>query len=220
MIQLPDFEKAFDYENNFYLASEVSRMYKPIIHYELFKKIKDVPGAFVELGIFKGISFVRFLAYRQMLENNSHRKFIGFDAFGVFPQATLDADRKMLKDFLTSAGDQSISEEQLSKVLQNKGVNKNVELVQGDINQTVPSFIDANPSIQFSMIHLDVDLYEPSVTALEYLYPRLSKGGILILDDYQIWDGESKAVDEYFQDTSIEIRKFPFAKAPSYIIKD
>ncbi|MDM9631151.1 TylF/MycF/NovP-related O-methyltransferase [Robiginitalea aurantiaca] len=220
MIQLPDFEKAFDYENNFYLASAISRMYKPIIHYELYKKVLGVPGAFVELGIFKGISFVRFLAYREMIDGNNHRKFIGFDAFGHFPKATLDSDKKMLSKFLEDAGDQSISKTQLETVLERKGVEHNVELISGNINETVPKFIEENPDITLSLIHLDVDLYEPSVTSLEYLFPRLSKGGILILDDYKVWEGESKAVDEYFADTSIQIRSFPFAKAPSYIIKE
>ena len=220
MIQLPDFQKAFDYENSFYLASQTSRMHKPIIHYELYKMALDVPGAFVELGIFKGISFVRFLAYRQMLEGDASRRFVGFDAFGEFPDATLEADKRMLQNFLADAGNQSISKEQLESILQRKGVSDNVELIQGDINTTVPGFVEQNPNIKLSIIHLDVDLYEPSVTALEYLYPRLSKGGILILDDYGVWDGESRAVDEYFRDATIEIHRFPFAKAPSYIIKD
>jgi len=89
MITLPDFDLAFDYENNFYLSSDISRLHKPIIHYELYKKTLEVPGAFAEFGIFKGTSFVRFLAYRQMLESEISRKFYGFDTFGGFPDATL-----------------------------------------------------------------------------------------------------------------------------------
>ena len=50
--------------------------------------------------------------------------------------------------------------------------------------------------------------------------PRLSKGGILMLDDYGIWDGETMAVNEYFHGKKIKIRKFSFSQTPSYIIKN
>lgn len=220
MIQLPDFNKAFDYENGFYLSSDISRLHKPIIHYELYKKTINVPGALVELGLFKGTSFVRFLAYREMLENADARKVIGFDTFGEFPGATLEKDKKMLKTYLDNAGNQSISDDQLMKILERKEVAKNVDLVKGDINVTLPRYINENPSIRFSLVHLDVDLYEPSVTALKTLFPLLSKGGIFILDDYGIWEGETLAVDEYLKDKNITLKRFPFAKAPTYFIKE
>ncbi len=55
--------------------------------------------------------------------------------------------------------------------------------------------------------------------ALEYLYPRLVRSGVLILDDYGTFPGETKAVDDYFKDKNIEMRKFPFCMTPCYIIK-
>ena len=54
MISIPDFQSAFEYENDFYLSSNVNRLFKPIIHYELYKRTVNMPGAFVELGVFKG----------------------------------------------------------------------------------------------------------------------------------------------------------------------
>ena len=67
MIKLPDFEKKFDYENNFYLSCDATRLNKPLAHYELFKQVKDLEGDFVECGVFKGISFIRFAIYRQLM---------------------------------------------------------------------------------------------------------------------------------------------------------
>ena len=220
MIKLPEFEKAFEYENNFYLSSDIQRLVKPIAHYELYKKTINIPGAFVELGVFKGASFVRFLAYREMLETSNSRKFIGFDVFGEFPGATLEGDKTMLEKYTSNAGNLSISKEQLMEVIEKKGVFRNVELIQGDITQTIPAYLKQNTGIRFSLIHLDVDLYEPSLTCLEYMYPLLSKGGILMLDDYGIWEGETRAVDEYFRENKIKIQRLPFAAAPSFIVKD
>ncbi len=49
------------------------------------------------------------------------------------------------------------------------------------------------------------------------MYPRIVKGGILILDDYGEWPGETKAVNDYFKDQDVTIQKFPFYQFPSYI---
>ena len=67
---------------------------------------------------------------------------------------------------------------------------------------------------------VDTDIYEPAVTILEHLYPKIVKGGICVLDDYSTFPGETKAVDEYFKDQNIKIHKFPFCMTPCYIVKD
>jgi len=54
---------------------------------------------------------------------------------------------------------------------------------------------------------------------LENFYPRLTKGGVLILDDYGVFPGETKAVNEFLRNKKIKIRKFNFRKTPTYIIK-
>ncbi len=91
--------------------------------------------------------------------------------------------------------------------------------MEGDISQTVPEYLNKNPHLKISLLNLDTDIYEPAVTILENLYPRISIGGILIVDDYGVFAGETKAVDNFFKDKNIQINKFPFAKTPSFIIK-
>jgi hypothetical protein len=54
---------------------------------------------------------------------------------------------------------------------------------------------------------------------LEHLYPRIVPGGILILDDYGTFPGETDALDEYFADTQVKIEKLPFSMTPAYIRK-
>lgn len=95
-----------------------------------------------------------------------------------------------------------------------------MELIKGDITLTVPDYLKSHPELKISLLNLDTDIYEPAVTILENLYPRLVNGGILIIDDYGVFPGETKAVDEYFQNKNVIIRKFSFAKTPSYIIKN
>ena len=104
-------------------------------------------------------------------------------------------------------------------ILNEKNCGESLDLIRGDICETVPEFVSNNPDLKIALLNLDVDIYEQSVVILEYLFPLLVKGGILILDDYGTFPGESQAVDDYFKGQSIEIQKFPFCKTPRYIIK-
>jgi Macrocin-O-methyltransferase (TylF) len=219
MIELPDFENSFQWENNFYLSCDITRISKILAHYELFKMVREVPGAIAECGVFKGASLARFAALRQLLGNPFSKKIIGFDTFGQFPETGFAPDREVRERFVVAAGDQSISVEQMLEVLKHKRCEQFVELVAGDICKTVPEYVSRHPELKISLLNLDTDLYEPAVVILEHLYPRLQRGGVLILDDYGTFPGETKAVDDYFQGQKIEIRKFPFCMTPCYLVK-
>ena len=219
MKELPNFEKAFEYEKNFYLSCDITRISKILSHYEIYKMIKEVPGEIIECGVFKGASYLRFAMFREIFGNPFSKKIIGFDTFSKFPETTFQDDNKARNKFISSAGSDSISKEQLLKILDNKGLNKHVDLIEGDITETVPSYVKANPELKISLLNLDTDIYEPAVTILEHLYPKITKGGILMLDDYGTHPGETKAVDEYFKNKTVEIKKFSFAMTPCYIIK-
>tara|TARA_B100001245_G_scaffold11323_1_gene7797 strand:+ start:1955 stop:2608 length:654 start_codon:yes stop_codon:yes gene_type:complete len=217
MIKLPNFHKSFDYENNFYLSCDNSRIGKMIAHYELFKLSSKIPGCIIECGVFKGASLIRFATFLKLLKSN--KKIIAFDTFGKHTTTKISSDHKRRK-ILLSHGKEAISEKQLMNILKRKGLEKNIQLIKGDITETVPNYLKLNPKLKISLLNLDVDFYEPSMSILKNFYPKLSKGGILMLDDYGVWDGETMAVDEYFIDKKIKIRKHMFSKTPSYIIKN
>ena len=218
MIKLPNFHKPFDYENNFYLSCDNSRIGKMIAHYELFKLSSKIPGCIIECGVFKGVSLIRFATFLKLLKKQN-KKIIAFDAFGKHTTTKISSDYKRRKKLL-SHGKEAISEKQLMKVLKLKSLEKNIELIRGDITETVPRYLKSNPKLKISLLNLDVDFYEPSISILKNFYPKLSKGGILMLDNYGVWDGETMAVNEYFRGKRIKIRKFSFSQTPSYIIKN
>lgn len=215
---LPDFNKVFEYENNFYLSCNDQRMGKFIAHYELFKMTKDLQGSIVECGVFKGVSLTRFAHFRKLFGGNHSKKIIGFDIFGKFPETNFEDDKKKRKKFMYEAGEYSISKKELMNICINKCID-NYELIEGDICKTVPDYLKNNPQLKISLLNLDTDIYEPCVTILENLWDKIVKGGILILDDYGVFAGETKAVDEFFKDKNITIHKFDFSSTPSYIIK-
>ena len=94
MIKLPNFEKAFEYENNFYLSCDITRISKILSHYEIYKMIKEVPGEVIECGVFKGASYLRFSMFREIFGNPYSKKIIGFDTFGKFPETSYHEDKK------------------------------------------------------------------------------------------------------------------------------
>ncbi len=77
----------------------------------------------------------------------------------------------------------------------------NIKLVKGKVESTLLD--EKNLPESISLLRLDTDFYESTKIELEILYPLLSKGGVLIIDDYGAWQGAKKAVDEYFKDTVV-----------------
>ena len=220
MIKLPDFSKSFEYENNFYLSCDITRISKILAQYELYKMVNELPGAIVECGVFKGASLSRFAMFRDLFGNPYSKKIIAFDIFGKFPETKFEDDKRFREKFVKESGEESISKEQMMEVLKNKCIERHVELIEGDITQTVPKYLKQHPELKISILNLDTDIFEHAVTILEEFFPRIVKGGILILDDYGTFPGETKAVEEFFKDKNVLIKKLPFCMTPSYIIKN
>jgi hypothetical protein len=217
----PDFSNAFLHENNFYLTADPSRMAKVLTHYELYKRITSLAGAVIECGVFKGASFMRFAAFRRLFETEAARKLIGFDIFGAFPETAYEADKTKLKQFWEQAGRESISREGLLAAMARHGLDRNVELVAGDILETIPAYLKAHPELKIALLNLDTDVYEPAKCIMENLFDRVVPGGVIMLDDYAVWAGETNAVDEFFRDKPpVRIMKEPYSATPCYIIKD
>jgi len=216
-----DFEKMYEYENGFYLTSASSRIAKSIAHYELYKKIVDLPGEVVECGVFKGVSLIRFATYREILESQFSRKIIGFDAFGKFPDnVSLQTDKEFIKNFETDAGD-GISKDELENILKYKKFN-NIFLIKGLIPESFDEYFREKPATQISLLHIDVDVYEATKACLDYLYERVVKGGIIVFDDYGLVDGATKAINEFIKQMGKNdsfIKKLPYNYVPTYMEK-
>ena len=103
---------------------------------------------------------MRLLYFRSLLENESSRKIIGFDIFGKFPDSEkFIEDKNFIRKFENSGGE-GISKEDLKELIDEKLI-RNYELIKGDITQTLPNWLERNPQKRFSLVHLDVDVYEP-----------------------------------------------------------
>jgi len=210
-------DQQWDYENGFYITSHLTRLPKMLAHYELYKSIVNLPGHILECGVFKGASLIRFCTYREILESPYSRKVIGFDAFGKFPVQENATDQAFVERFEGSAGE-GISTDELKEVFLRKGF-RNYELIQGDVANTIPDYIAKHPELKIALLHIDVDVYRPSVVILEHLFERVVSGGLVVFDDYATVAGETRAVDEFFSEKCACIEKLPISHIPSFIRK-
>ena len=99
---------------------------------------------------------------------------------------------------------------------------KNIELIQGDILETLPKYVQEHGELRVALLHIDTDVYEPCMTGLKFLFDKVVKHGVIIFDDYAMIDGETQAVDDFFADKYRPVlNKFSFSHGkPVYIIKD
>ncbi|WP_420336691.1 TylF/MycF/NovP-related O-methyltransferase [Roseibium sp.] len=212
-------EDVWDFENGYHWFSDPTRLNKALGHYELYKMITGLPGDVVELGVFKGLSLIRFATFRAALEDVSSRRVIGFDAFGKFPRTGLSRpeDLGFIDTYETQAGD-GLSRTELDGILQKKGF-ANYELVEGNVFETLPEFLKANPALRISLLHLDMDVLEPTEFALDLLFDRVVKNGLVVFDDYQATVGATIAADRFIEKQGLVLEKLPFYKQPSFARK-
>lgn len=209
----------FEAENAFYLTAGPMRMGKLLAQADLYRRTVDLPGAIVECGVYKGASLARLAMFRALFSQDYAKPLIAFDTFGHYveaPESVRDADLRA--NVVRGGGETGISVNSAHEMLAAKRCERNVDLVPGDIRETVPRYVRDHPELRISFLNLDVDFAPATETILTHLYPRLVRGGVLLLDDYGVFEGETDIADGFFR--RAQIRRFPFAYSPSYLVKE
>lgn len=199
--------------------------YSWLVHFlyleEVYGLIKDVVGDVVECGVGYGNSFFKLccLAYIE----DKGRKIYGFDSFEGFPEPSEEdaSPRNSKKGEFNLA-----TVDTIEKLLIQRGkiertfVKNNVRLVKGFFEESLHTFDGRT----VAFLHLDVDLYESYKVTLEYFWPKVAAGGVVLFDEYKQpvelvkWPGASKAIDEFFGDSRSQIR-FNEQANRHYIVK-
>jgi O-methyltransferase len=154
-----------------------------------------IPGAFVECGVWRGGSMMAVaLTLRHLGETD--RDLVLFDTFaGMTAPDAKDIDMSGHSGAQAApAGSLASSEAEVAGNLRSTGYPMHrVHLVKGRVEETLP----ARAPEKIGLLRLDTDWYESTRHELQHLYPRLSSGGVLFLDDYGHWRGTRQATDEY-----------------------
>lgn len=163
-----------------------------------------IPGDIVECGVWRGGSMMA--AACTLIEcGDATRELHLFDTFeGMSPPGARDVDidgqpasallRGQDKNDPDSAWCLATLPDVRSALSGTGYEMARMHFVQGKVEDTIPGHTPE----RIALLRLDTDWYESTRHELEHLYPRLSPGGVLIIDDYGHWAGCRQAVDEYF----------------------
>lgn len=186
--------------------------------YALYKAVRyiiesGIKGDFVECGVWKGGSCM-LIAYTLIEAGVTDRLIYLYDTFDGMPEPGVndfiawngksvhekwDSDKAGLSDNFTAW---AVGMKTVQSTIRTTGYpDENIIYVAGMVEESLRT---ERPD-QISLLRLDTDWYESTRAELEYLYPRLITGGVLIIDDYGHFTGAKLAVDEYFTGTAAPI---------------
>jgi hypothetical protein len=199
--------------------------------FKIFELSMTATGSIVECGVFAGGGLLGWAHFSTILEPYNHtRRVIGFDTFMGFPELNEKDIQQGLSEHLHQGafdtGSSVISEIQHLSALHDRnrplGHIPKTELVAGDACETIPRYVEKNPQLLVSLLYLDFDLYEPTKAALQHLYPRVVKGGVVAFDELNCpeFPGETLAFLECLDLAHVKLCRFPFDPYISYFIKE
>jgi hypothetical protein len=182
--------------------------------YEAYKQTLPFAGHIAEAGIWKGTCTLFFAKLTRLFEPEALTLVHGFD---WFKGARLEGDEAgLVEDGLYS---ESLA--QVKKLVSVQGLDDVVRLHDLDLSSALPAFFKQHAHLQFKLVFLDCGIYKVVRACIEEFWPRLTPGGMLILDNFnhETAPGETKAVRELLPGK--QIRTFGFAFQPTaYIVKD
>jgi hypothetical protein len=172
--------------------------------FQLAKSVANLEGDTAECGVFRGKG--SFLICKALQESRpfTHHAFDSFEG--------LSAPSEEDKQFKYDTGKLVIKEEDI-KVWQENDLSVGLDTAKINLQAFdfikyykgwIPERFDEVADKQFKFVHIDVDIYEPTKQSLEFFYPRVVSGGIILCDDYGWVDcpGAKKAMDDFFSDKS------------------
>jgi len=159
-----------------------------------------IAGDFVECGIWKGGNIV--IAKKFFDSVNNIKNFLCYDTFeGMTEPGKFDGE-KAHKTWQGKSKCEAGMEEVIEVFKSHNLLDDRIKFIKGDVRKTLLDKNNLPDSI--SILRLDTDFYDSTLIELKTLYPLLSKGGYLIVDDYGHWQGSKLAVDEYFGEKFVE----------------
>lgn len=148
---------------------------------------RGVPGDFAEVGVYKGLTARLIHHYAPERALHLFDTFEGFTEQGLAGESRATGLKVSPKLFANTSLDRV-------RAFVNP-VNATVFFYRGYFPQSIPRTLHERT---FAFVHLDADLYAPILEGLRFFYPRVPRGGVILVHDYNSWPGARRAVDEFF----------------------
>lgn len=172
---------------------------------------RGIPGSIVECGVGKGGSVMAAALKLRALQAGDREIYL-FDTFAGMTEPgdeDLSYQGEPARDqYLRQRVDDHTTDwcfgtlDDVRRAVSGTGYDPaRLHLIEGKVEDTIPG----NAPDQIALLRLDTDWYQSTHHELVHLFPRLSPGGVIIIDDYGYWQGARKAVDEYILENDLRL---------------
>ena len=218
-------QSVYDKFNNFIFSDDLKLTGKLLHRFEHFLNVKDLPGDIVEVGVFKGSGISKFI---EIYCPNSNKKVIGFDIFDtVDANEILEKDGGVDKDSMfvvyDRVGYEDLTLESVTNRLnQTKISTDKFKLIKGDVQYSIPKFLEENKGFRVSLLYIDVDLDRPTYHTLINLWDRILPGGVILFDEYEYHKfSESAGVERFLREKNIDygLRSTNWVAPTAFMVK-
>lgn len=178
------------------------------IHYcvqEIYNN--NIEGDIVECGVWRGGNII--VCKKAFDSVNVTKTYYCFDTFqGMTEPDEIDGEKAINRwhkenivcdddgNFLYTEWCRSELDEVKNEFSKHEVLDDRIKFIVGDVHQTLE--VEDNIPEKIALLRLDTDWYSSTKIELEKLYNRVVSGGFVIIDDYDLWPGQKKAVDEFF----------------------
>jgi O-methyltransferase len=206
---LKNSKESIDYKRSLIMTNMTwsDNVYKRLRFYSLHQHICRVCNDknllkynFAECGVWYGHS--AHMISKILKKHNFKKSFFLFDSFEGGLSDKSSNDKNLIKKLSVN---ETIKEKNIftsteAEVTNNLKEFKFIKIFPGWIPDSFPD----TQKLKFSFVHIDVDLYEPTLESLKYFWPKLTKNGVIVIDDYSSsqFDGATKAVDTFLKSIS------------------
>jgi O-methyltransferase len=175
-----------------------------LMSYEIRKN--GIEGSTAELGVYKG-KFARYIN-----EYFPDRKLFLFDTFEGFDKRDISREKK----HAYSSGTQDFSGTSVAEVLAGMPFPDNCIPVKGFFPESAKDVRD-----NFAFVSLDADLFDPIYSGLNFFYPKLSRGGYIVIHDFnnEGYKGTRKAVEQFCMEQKLGFTPLPDSGGSAIIAK-
>ena len=189
------------------LFSGSQQLARQIYLLDLLRSTARVDGDIAELGVWRGSNSLYMAKLSRILDLD--RRLQAFDSFQGLPQAGTQDNSSYVKGIY--AGDKQLFLEAIAL----HELESKLLIHEGLIEDSVPNWCVRFPNVRLSLIYFDADLYSPALTMFKHLAPRLSIGGVILLDEYGFaeWPGETLAADKFISDNA----NFSLEMTPNWV---
>lgn len=186
---------------------------KVLCRYELYKKVINLAGDIGEIGIFRGNSFMQWVKMVQLFEPYNNTKVYGFDWFqGMNPDEMDDENQ---------AGKYCADYQHLMNLIEWQKLDHIAIVEKMDVSKEMERYVSERPWLRFKLLYIDCGIRDVMEASYRFLYPRLVRGGVLLMDHFNSHTSpsESDIIDKYVEGNIV--RQMPFARQPTgYIVKE